>query len=216
MGSKWNSLIIKVMITFFLVILPLYGLSISLTFNSSEQMREEIERTNESVLLSHFLSLQFELSRMKNLVGQFSQDEEISDFSTLLPIMNKYDIDQRLNNILLKLEQMKSSSPYIMDVLYYLPSLNKVVSVSNGISDDITGNWEGLIKNRGELKGAVSEYNGDLFLLASSPFVFNTSSQSNFVLAIQISVKELNKQLESFQEDNISGAFVVFGSGNNG
>ncbi|MBD2866999.1 sensor histidine kinase [Paenibacillus arenilitoris] len=214
MRSKWNSMIVKVMISFFLVIMPLYGLSVYYTFNSSDQMRESIERTNESVLSFHFSSLQFELNRMKNLVGQFSQDEELSDFSTLLPIMNKYDISQRLNHILIKLEQMKSSSPYIKDVFYYLPALGKVVSVTNQIYDDPDEEWIGLIENRGELKGAVSEYNGNLFLLAVSPFMLGASSEPNFILAIQISVEELNRQLESLQEENMSGAFIVFGSGN--
>ncbi|MBB6731335.1 sensor histidine kinase [Cohnella zeiphila] len=214
MSAKWNSLIMKVMVTFFLVILPLYGLSVTLTLNSSKQMREEIERTNESVLLSHFLRLQFELSRMNNLAGQFAQDEELSDFSALLPIMSSYQIAQRLNNILLKLDQMKSTSPYIQDVLYFLPALRKTVSAVNGISDDPADTWEGLIHNRGELKGAVSEYNGDLFLLTSSPFVYTASSTPNFVLAIQISAPELNRQLESFREKSISGAFIVFGQGN--
>ncbi|MEK5645703.1 MULTISPECIES: sensor histidine kinase [Paenibacillus] len=151
---------------------------------------------------------------MKDLVGQFSQDDDLSEFSALLPIMNKYDISQRLNRILIKLEQMKSSSPYIKDVYYYLPSLGKVVSAANHISDDPDEAWKGLIKNRGELKGAVSENKGDLFLSAVSPIMIGPSSEPNFVLAIQISIEELNRQLGSLQEENISGAFIVFGSGN--
>ncbi|WJH33127.1 hypothetical protein N6H14_23620 [Paenibacillus sp. CC-CFT747] len=143
MRSKINSLFVKLMLTFFVLIVPLYGLSVWFTNNSSGQMREEIERSNESVLLFHYSTLQLELARMTSLLAEYSVDSQLADFSTFAPIMSNYEIDRRLNDILQKLRQMKSSSPYLEDVRYYLPLLNKVVSVRRGIADAPAAEWRG-------------------------------------------------------------------------
>lgn len=212
MRAKWNSIIIKLIIAFIVVILPLYVLSVILTSNSSGQMREEIENSNESVLLFHYSNLQFELNRMLTLIAEYSVDREIADFRTLIPVMSSYEVATRLNNISIKLRQMKASSSYIQDVYYYIPALHKVVSVSNGVSDIQDEKWQSLIDNQGNLQGAITENNGELYLLKSTPTIFNSSKMPNFILAIQLSQRQLLQQLRSVRDTRTGGAFITFGN----
>lgn len=212
MSSRWNSLIVKIMIVFFLVILPLYGLSVSLTYNSSGQMREEIERSNESVLYFYYSNFQLELARMTNLMSQYTIDAELSGFSTLAPIMTPYSISERFNSILLKLQQMKASSPYIEDVQYYIPSLGKRVSAADGVTDSPSGEWQSLIESQGSLRGAISAYNGELYLIKSTPAIFTTTTEPSFVLAMKLSSAQMVKQLRSINDEESGGAYLSFGS----
>lgn len=212
MSIKWNSIIIKLIFAFLLVILPLYMLSVGLTFHSSGQMRGEIDRSNESVLLFHYSNLQLELERMVDLISEYSIDRELSDFYTLSPVLSQYEVSKRLNDIMVKLRQMKSSSPYIQDVVYYIPGLNKRVSISGGITDIKPGEWEGMIESQGRMKGMVSEYEGELMLIKSSPLILSTSSEPNFILVIQLSPKQLREQLSSIRKGQPGGALLRFGS----
>lgn len=211
MSIRWNSIIVKLIFAFLLVILPLYMLSIWSTFNSSGQMRGEIDRSNESVLLFHYANLQFELERMVDLISEYSIDRELSDFYTLSPIMSRYEVSKRLNDIMLKLRQMKSSSPYIEDVLYYLPGLDKRVSIVGGITDIKPREWEGMIENQGLMKSMVFEYEDQLMLMKSSPWILSTSSEPNFILVIKLSQKQLREQLGSIREGQLGGAILRFG-----
>ncbi|WNQ13577.1 sensor histidine kinase [Paenibacillus aurantius] len=210
MRSKINSLFVKLMLTFFVLIVPLYGLSVWFTNNSSGQMRGEIERSNESVLLFHYSTLQLELARMTSLLAEYSVDSQLADFSTFAPIMSNYEIDRRLNDILQKLRQMKSSSPYLEDVRYYLPLLNKVVSVRRGIADAPASEWRGLLASRANLRGNVLEYKGDFYLAKATPDSLDPTAAPNFLLITELSKPELAKQLRSIRKEGDGGAFISF------
>lgn len=212
MYFKGNSLFIKVMLTFFVLILPLSALSVWFTNNSSGQMREEIERSNESVLLFYYNNLRFELARMNSLLSEYSVDSELADLGTMAPIMSNYEIDRRLIDIWIKLRQMKSSSPYIEDVRYYSPSLNKTVSVLDGISVSMPKEWQDLVQNSGKLNGLIMKYKDNLYLMKSSPEGSNTSTPPRFLLTIQLSAKELTNQLASLKKEEEGGAYLTFGN----
>lgn len=212
MRFKRNSLFVKMMLMFFALILPLYGLSVSLTYNSSGQMRGAIERSNESVLLFHYANLQFEFARMNGLLLEYSVDGELADFSTVAPVLSNYEIDRRLNNILQKLRQMQASSPYIADVRYYLPALGKVVSVKEGVSDSPPGEWRELAATGASLRGTVAETGAGYFLAGSAPYSLDASADPNFLLVIRLSAEELTKQLQSIQKEGEGGAYLLFGN----
>lgn len=211
---KWNSLFVKLLLMFFVLILPLYGLSVWFTGGSAKQMREEIERSNESVLLFHASSLQFELARMSGLLDEYAVDGELADFSTMLPVLSNYETDRRLLNIWLKLRQMKASSPYVLDVRYYLPALSKVVSVIDGISDSSSEEWQGLISRRVNLRGTVTSYRGGFYLAKSAPYSLDAAAEPNFLLVIRLSESELIKQLRNIRKEGTGGAFLTFGDDN--
>lgn len=131
----WNpdSIVIKLIGAFLLVMLPLCALSISITYYSSNQMQAEVERANESKVHFYYSHLEFELQRITGLVTEYSQDETLATFSTRIPIMSRYEVDSNLNNIYTKLKQIKETSPYISDVVYYVPEINKRVSAVVGL-----------------------------------------------------------------------------------
>lgn len=211
---RWNpnSIVLKLIGAFLLVMLPLCALSISITYYSSNQMQAEVEKANESKLHFYYSHLEFELQRITGLVTEYSLDESLSTFSTRIPIMSRYEIDSNLNNIYSKLKQIKETSPYISDVVYYVPEINKRVSTTEGIRDVTNEEWQSLLGTMGNLKGALSKYKDELYLLRSNPFNLDSNLPPNFLLGVKLSSAELELRLKEFAASGGSDITLAFGN----
>lgn len=208
---KYKSIIIKLMIAFVLVILPLYGISIMITHYSSTQMKNEVEETHESKVQFFHNHLQFELERMSGLVNEFSFDESMSTLSTRSAIMSRYDIASSLNDIHRKLKQIMVTSPYISDVVYYVPALHKRVTATDGIRTVDDKEWKSLLATMGNLNGELSYLTNDLYFLKSNPYNMNYEEPPNFILGIRLSAEELKKKLQQLSETEGTSITLSFG-----
>ncbi|MCM3782844.1 histidine kinase [Neobacillus mesonae] len=214
--GMWNSksIVVKLMGAFVLVILPLYVISTLMTVSSSAQMQAEVESAHESKLHFYHSHLEFELQRMNGLVNEYTFDETMSTLSTRIPIMSTYEVTSSLNNIHNKLTQIRETSPYISDVVYYVPALHKRVSAVDGIRTVDDEEWKRLIDSMGNLHGALSHTGNDLYLLRSNPYNMNRDEAPNFLLGIRLSSEELKRRLQEFSETGGSEITLAFGSQN--
>ncbi|UPK46697.1 sensor histidine kinase [Paenibacillus pabuli] len=212
---KNASIVVKLMIAFVLVILPLYGISIMITHTSSKQMQTEVEKAHESKLYFYHNHLQFELERMSGLVTEFSFDETMSTLSTRAAIMSRYEVTSSLNNIHNKLSQIMVTSPYISDVVYYVPALHKRVSAVDGIRNVEDTEWKDLLATMGNLEGELSYSNNDLYFLKSNPYNMNHEEPPNFILGIRLSAEELKHRLQQLAETGGSDITLSFGEQHN-
>lgn len=212
-GHTWKnaSIVVKLMIAFVLVILPLYGISIMITQYSSKQMQNEVEKAHESKLYFYHNHLQFELERMSGLVTEFSFDETMSTLGTRAAIMSRYEVTLSLNSIHKKLSQIMVTSPYISDVVYYVPALHKRVSVVDGIRDVEDTEWKNLLGTMGNLNGELSYSANDLYFLKSNPYNMNHEEPPNFILGIRLSAEELKHRLQQLSETGESDITLSFG-----
>lgn len=207
----WRSTTLKLMSVFLLVMLPLYTISVILTNYSSSQMKNEVEQANESKLNFYYSHLLFELQRMTALINEYSFDDALSSFSAHLPIMSGYDKVYQLNQIYAKLKQVKETSPYIEDVLYYVPETGTRVSAIDGIRDVPQEEWQSLLGTMGNLKGALSRSGSSLYLLRSNPFNLNPHELPNFLLGIRLSKQELQTKLKEFASEGGSDIDLQIG-----
>lgn len=214
-GWKNASIVVKLMIAFVLVILPLYGISIMITHTSSKQMQTEVEKAHESKLYFYHNHLQFELERMSGLVTEFSFDETMSTLSTRAAIMSRYEVTSSLNNIHNKLGQIMVTSPYISDVVYYVPALHKRVSAVDGIRNVEDTEWKDLLATMGNLNGELSYSDDNLYFLKSNPYNMNHEEPPNFILGIRLSAEELKHRLQQLAETGGSDITLSFGEQHN-
>ncbi|KOY14998.1 sensor histidine kinase [Paenibacillus xylanivorans] len=212
---KNASIVVKLMIAFVLVILPLYGISIMITHTSSKQMQTEVEKAHESKLYFYHNHLQFELERMSGLVTEFSFDDTMSTLSTRAAIMSRYEVTSSLNNIHNKLGQIMVTSPYISDVVYYVPALHKRVSAADGIRNVEDGEWKDLLATMGNLNGELSYSDNNLYFLKSNPYNMNHEEPPNFILGIRLSAEELKHRLQQLAETGGSDITLSFGEQHN-
>lgn len=212
---KNASIVVKLMIAFVLVILPLYGISIMITHTSSKQMQTEVEKAHESKLYFYHNHLQFELERMSGLVTEFSFDDTMSTLSTRAAIMSRYEVTSNLNNIHNKLGQIMVTSPYISDVVYYVPALHKRVSAVDGIRNVEDGEWKDLLATMGNLNGELSFSDNNLYFLKSNPYNMNHEEPPNFILGIRLSAEELKHRLQQLAETGGSDITLSFGEHHN-
>ncbi|WP_338551330.1 histidine kinase [Paenibacillus sp. KS-LC4] len=213
MKVRFTSIFTKLLICFFLVMLPLYALGIWSTHIGSKQMRTEIEKSNESKLKFNYYYLEFELSRLSKLLSEYSNDLEIANFPTDLPILDSYEVAEQMNDIYRKTRLIKESSGYIQDVIYFIPALGKTISSSGYISMLDKKELTGLLSSRGNLKSSLSLYNGDLYVLLGLPFNLDRQIDPNFLLALKINKTEIINRLNGFTEPENGSAAMIFGRG---
>ncbi|GLX68446.1 sensor histidine kinase [Paenibacillus glycanilyticus] len=213
MKFRWNSIFTKLFIAFFLVIIPLYGLGIWSTFIGSDQMRKEVDKSNISKLLFHNNHLEFEMTRISSLITEYSNDYELVGFPTEYPVLSPYEVSVRMNDIHRKLRQVQQSSPYIEDVIYYVPELGKKISALTYISNYENRELQGLLQSRGNLQSSISLYAGSLYYTMSVPYMIDSSMEPNFLLAFKINAKEMIRTLNGFAEAGSGGATLLFGDG---
>ncbi|CAH1209952.1 histidine kinase [Paenibacillus sp. JJ-223] len=213
--GNWRSrsIVVKLMIAFVLVMLPLYVISMVITYSSSKQMQSEVETAHESKLHFYHNHLQFELERMSDLINEFSFDEQMSTLSTRAAIMSGYEVTASLNNIHQKLKQIMVTSPYINDVVYYVPGLHKRVSAVDGIRSVEDEEWKELLATMGNLNGELSSWNDDLYFLKSNPYNMNHEEAPNFILGIRLSADEFKHRLQQLSDSGGSELTLSFGQG---
>lgn len=210
---QWNSILTKLIMAFVLVMLPLYALSIQATFIGSDQMKREIDKSNVSKLLFHYNHLEFELTRMSNLIKEYANDYEMVNFPTLYPALSEYDISVQLNDFYRKLRQIQVSSPYIEDVMYFVPAAGKRVSSLSGISDYDKKILQGMLASRGNLRSSISYYRDGYYFMVGIPFNLDSSSEPNFLLAFKLNTAEMIRTLNGFATGEGGGAALLFGDG---
>ncbi|WP_426332929.1 sensor histidine kinase [Paenibacillus silvae] len=213
MGLKWNSIMIKVFVAFVLVMLPLYILGIRSIFTGMNQMKAQIDAANISKLQFHYSHIEFEMSRISKQVTEASNNNLLNFFPTTYPVLNNYEVASAMNQIYIELRQILVSSPYIKDVIYYVPVAHKTISATNYISDYKSEEASALLNSRGNLQSSISVYQNQLYFLISVPFNLNNSVQPNFMLAVQLDSDALLHTLNSFNNKEEGGAAIIFGEG---
>ncbi len=176
-------------------------------------MRKEIDKSNISKLLFHYNHLEFEMTRMSSLITEYSNDYEMVGFPAEYPVLNGYEVSVRMNEIHRKLRQVQQSSPYIEDVIYYVPVIGKKISALSYISNYGGEELKGLLDSRGNLQSSISLYEGSLYFTMSIPYMMDSSMEPNFLLAFKINANEMIRTLNGFTETGSGGASLLFGEG---
>ena len=193
--------------------LPLYALSITSTFIGSEQMKREIDNSNKSKLLFHYHHLEFELNRMSKLINEYANDYGMLSFPTLYPVLSDYEVSEQLNDFYRKLRQIQESSPYIEDVLYYVPAAGRKVSSLHYISRYENVELYRLLASRGNLQSSISVEGNSLYYVSSVPFNLSSEAEPSFVLAFKLNRAELQSTLNELADGGGGGAALLFGDG---
>ncbi|WP_337101123.1 sensor histidine kinase [Paenibacillus sp. YIM B09110] len=161
----------------------------------------------------HYNHLEFEMTRMSSLITEYTNDYDLVGFSAEYPVLSGYEVSVRMNEIHRKLRQVQQSSPYIEDVIYYVPVIGKKISALSYISSYQGEELHGLLESRGNLQSSISLYDGSLYYTMSIPYSMNSLVEPNFLLAFKINTKEMIRTLNGFTETSVGGASLLFGKG---
>ena len=206
----WRKSIFKrLIISFILILLPIYTLSIIIYDLSKNTLSKEISNSMVSQISFYLDSLEDEVQRIRTLQFDLVNDRDINRLASIPQSLNNIETMQGLLRIQQRLYAIKNSSVYIKDVFVMIPAVDKQISaISVSEFDKETFN---LMKNAYTSPEAlISDINGGMFLNVQYPYAFLVDNKKKlFIISIELSKERLEETLGTMISNSEGGVFFV-------
>lgn len=194
----------KLMITFLVITMPLFALSLVLNELGKQEVKSQISNSITMNIHYYFMSLEKELERIIRTQQEFINDEDLLQLSNSLSIMSDYQRTKAINDLQLKLTTLKDSSVYIKEINVYIKSLNGTVLTSD-VEDSPSAREEAeKIANATYTSGVpITFWQGRLYLNLTYPNNLKKKPDKSpqFIQNIELSMEALTNVLNSFPQE---------------
>jgi two-component system sensor histidine kinase YesM len=126
----------KLLLTFLIVLVPLYMLSLQMNYFGSEHVKKEIKNSMQSKVFFYNNQLETEFTKIVNMIKEFSTSEELESLSNSSGILNAYEKREIVLKIQKGLSVIRSSSSYVKNVSVLFPSIQRTVSINEYMNMD--------------------------------------------------------------------------------
>ncbi|MFC5402754.1 sensor histidine kinase [Cohnella soli] len=201
----------KLVLTFLLVLIPLNALSLFMNLSGSNSVREEISKLMTSRVHFYMGSLDAEFARMIRQGQEYIVDDDLQRLSIASEVMSEIEIWEATMRLKKRLELLKSSSPYISNVVAYIPALNRTISSNEYISRIQEEQFLAMLAPADRVEAPFLQWKSRLFF--SFPYPDNAvmrGTPSLFVLTVEIAKDKIEKALQGFGSDD-QGGVVLYG-----
>ncbi|WP_221469051.1 sensor histidine kinase [Cohnella nanjingensis] len=203
-------------ITFLLIILPIYALSIEIYQWTVQTQRQDISNTMLSQVDFYKENLEKEIQRVKLLQYYFMDDVNLQQLAFLPESLDDYGKAQSILQVQQHLKSIASSSSYIISASAYIPSIDRVISSSAFESSIPYEEFNALDVNAYNSKSAQTIYwNKRLFLsisnLSNTPIDTQSKDKKKpaYIIALELNLRVLEDALKQFNNYNDGGALLV-------
>ncbi|BBH18853.1 two-component sensor histidine kinase [Paenibacillus baekrokdamisoli] len=202
----------KLVITFLVITIPLFALSLVLNELGKQEVKNQISNSITTTIHYYFLSLEKELERIIRTQQEFINDDDLMQLSNEISIMSDYKRTKAINDLKKKLKSLKDSSIYIKDITVYIPSINGTVSTSNALDTPSTREEAEAIAKATYTSGIpITSWQHRLYLNLTYPNnLMKRDGQikpPQFIQNIELSMEALTNALNSFPQD---GGAILF------
>ncbi|GIP17263.1 sensor histidine kinase YesM [Paenibacillus montaniterrae] len=128
-----NSIFIRLLITYVLVIFPIVLLGFYLYYWSYNNASDDISRTTVTQLNYYLEDLNREIEWMELQQFDMLQDNELKKLVTTWEMMSSVEQRKSMAYLLHRLTSFKNSSSYIKDINIHVPALGKTISAVNSV-----------------------------------------------------------------------------------
>lgn len=204
----WESILFRLVITFLIIMIPIYMLGMYIYKWSLHNVKNEISKTNIAQVSFYLESLEMEIDRIKILQYDCLNDENLNKLSARYGIMGQYEINESMRQLHQRLVTIKNSSNYIKNVNVYIRNVNKTISSNNGINDFDNEMYEN-IRSASGIKGAqIIRYKDGLFL---STFQKNNyiMQSPDYIISIELNRQAFIQALSKFIIYDESGSVLI-------
>lgn len=209
--NSWrSSLFTRFILVFLLIITPVYILGLSI-YNWGLRMVEDEISLSMASQVGYFLNtLELEVKRLKALQYECLNDENLLLLANASQILGHFEKTRALLRLQHRLGVMKNSSIYIKDACAYIPSIQRTVSATSGVTENIEEIIEVSNVAPDESDSQIIYWKNRLFLCIRYPSstVF-LQRQPSFILLVELSNKSFSEGLLSFNSREGSGSLLV-------
>ncbi|MEK0316705.1 sensor histidine kinase [Cohnella sp. 56] len=205
-GKRQVSILVKLIVTFLIVIAPMYGIGAAINSWGGERVRAEVYHSLQSQESFYLESLENEIMRMENLLREYVNDEDLVSLGVLPDSLTEFQKLSAFKRLQQRLIFLKESSIYISRVSVYIPPIGKTLS-NESLADDLTPERLAMLTADQIRQPKPLFYrNGDSYYLREYyPNSLHADKRDPmFVLELKLSQPELQRYLASVS--NYAGA----------
>lgn len=197
--SRFYSIRVKVLVTFFLALLPVYILGFSLFRWGYQKLTMQIESAQLAQVRLYADSIDSEFDRIRNLQYECVHDEDLLYLVNAYPILDSFERSQYLLRVQQRLQIMKNSSTSIESITVHLPAISK--SINNSEVMTLNPNWETIAEaNSMAQDGIVFTDDNQLKMIIQYPVLPREGRVPRVVMEITLSNGKIRDILAGFSD----------------
>ncbi|MFD0712893.1 histidine kinase [Paenibacillus sp. GCM10027626] len=214
--NRNKSIFGRLVLTFLLIISPLYVLSIEMYRWAIETQKQDISHTMLSQVNFYVESLEKEIQRIKLLLYYATDDINLQQLANVPESLDDFDKSVSILQLQQRLLAIASSSSYIKNTSAYIVSLDRVVSSGTYKSSIPDEEFRILDLNSRHSPEAQTVYwQNRLFMSVSSlASTFLESKDvvrkhASFILSVEFDLHALEQALKQFNDYSDGGAVMI-------
>ncbi|MFD0717562.1 sensor histidine kinase [Paenibacillus sp. GCM10027626] len=203
---KNSTIFMKLFLTFFLVIAPLYVITLIVNQKGSDGVLGEMA---ESIMArtDYFTNmLESEVARISDSLPEYVMDQDLKKLSAIGDSISEYERVELVNALQRRLYLMKYSSIYIAGAKAYVPRINRTISTTDYSQGIDMPEFEAMQrKNSGG--SPLIYWNNRLFISLEYPY--SMKRKPSFVLGIELSIPKMNDMLSTVIKADEGNAVII-------
>ncbi|MDR6551850.1 histidine kinase [Paenibacillus qinlingensis] len=215
MRNGWKnrrfSILGKLIVTFLIVISPMYVVGTRINDWGSTLVRQEIFKSLQFQLLFYRTSLENEIDRLLRLQREYVNDEDLESLSITSESLTDFQKLVAIKRFQARLNVMKQSSLYIARASAYIPPIGRTIS-----TDELSGNLlpEKLLQLKKDAtvphRGLFYQDGEKVLLREYYPTTQVVEGRDPmFVLELELSIPKIKQYLSQTSDSKLGGAAVI-------
>jgi two-component system sensor histidine kinase YesM len=209
-GSYFRSSIFtRLLVTFFIVTVPLYVLAVSIYSWAVDTVKTELSNSAHSQVSFYLGNLEKDVDRIRNLQYDFMFDDDLNQIAVLPESLDDVEKIKVLRRIQKKLLSIKDSNVLIAETGVYIPSIDKSV-FSSGVNELNREELNALNTDLGHSTAKQIVHSNEILFSTKK---VNKSGHPSFVTVVKLSAEKMENQLISFVDRMDSGLIMTEDNG---
>lgn len=190
----------KVVLTFLLVLSPLYAIGLKMNEYGSSNVKNEIANSLTSRVNLYMDMLDADFDRTIRLLQEYVNDEDLLKLSTSSEIMSDIEKTQAVLRLKNRLDLFKKSSQFIDNVSAYIPAIDRTVSANaNVIASFDRAEFQALSRMVSLFEAPFQLWQNRIFISVPYPdAILNENKQPLFLLSVEVSRQGMASKLGQF------------------
>ncbi|WP_238357574.1 sensor histidine kinase [Cohnella zeiphila] len=211
MFGLWRrSILVRLILTFMIIMVPLYGIGISMYFWGIEAIKKEISSAQEAQVAYYLDKISKEIQGLKLVQSDTLYNDDINMLANGEPYMNNYERGYYMNKLQQRLSAIKNGSVYVENVMAYIPSVRRMIPAEGSISELKPSDLQRMKMYDDSSPSQLIYADDHLFLNAFfPPNYIKNSSQPLYSVLVKLSSAQLKNSLSQFGLNEKSGSFLM-------
>ncbi len=210
-----NSIFGKMLLAFFVIIIPFYIIGINISNWGIKTVSNEIKNSIISKNNFYMTNLENEIQRIKILQSSYLNSDNIISLAYAYDIMDNIEKTETIKNLKSELGFIKSSSMYIHDVKAYIPSIGKCISANVLVNREVKEDYDqkaimiDLLKKYMENSSKYLIQINGTYVIISVPHINIDIENPPYFIVVELSNDAFKRTVDNFSSSDYSGAALI-------